>query len=150
TYLPYYLMALRRTEPDDDQAMRPDGKQDKITLKDISFKGLAMAKLKQMRDGQYPKVEDELENIKTTLEKLNKVEVVAAPNPFEEKNFDPFDPDASGSGDYQQPGMGPPGPGPGPGPGTQPGSGMGGGFPGYRGFRGGKGKFGAGGEEPGG
>jgi hypothetical protein len=154
SYLPYYIWALRRTEEDEK---KDDNKT--FGVKDISFRGLAMAKLKQMRDGQYPNVEEELEGIKTTLAKLNEVKYVAPPNPFDQDKdkFDPFNPDASDPGDFQ-PGMG--GPGPGPGPGSQPGFGMAGGPPGamsgmmkggYSGLRGagGKGRL-MRGEEPGG
>jgi hypothetical protein len=79
-YRPLVFHSGVRTEPDDEK------------LAAISFDGLVMQRLLQKREGQYPKIEEELPKIKKTLADYNAAQVKeAAPaSPFNLDTFNPF------------------------------------------------------------
>jgi hypothetical protein len=99
-FRPYVLLSARRVETDDPK------------LDALSFNGLVMPRLLQMREGMYPKIEEDLDKIKETIKSLeNKnVETIAAPSSFKVDDFDVFTKGAGTQGDPASMGMGMGGP----------------------------------------
>jgi hypothetical protein len=77
-FVPIFLMCLRCSESPDP------------SLGDLSFPGLVMPRPKQMRDDQYPKVENELDNLKKTLKELNRIGESPKKGSHVADPFDPF------------------------------------------------------------
>jgi hypothetical protein len=94
-YRPLVFHSGVRTEPDDEK------------LAAISFDGLVMQRLIQIRENQYPKLETDLPKIAKTLKELDTAQVKdAAPTlPFNLDNFSPFKTNrGSGTGPAGTPG----------------------------------------------
>jgi len=108
-YKPLMLLTGLRFEAEDPE------------LKPIVFDGLAMPRLLQFRDGQYPKIETELKGIEDTLASVKEAregQKIPPPNPFkDDKGLSLF-----GSVNTQEANTGNNGGsnGPGPGPGMPP------------------------------
>jgi hypothetical protein len=57
------------------------------------FPGLYMPLLQQMREGQYPELENELRTLKSAIAEYNKdpkADIISRPKQFDTDNFDPF------------------------------------------------------------
>jgi len=111
-YKPYVVLSGRRLEPDD------------ATLDSISFDRMVMPRLAQIRENQYPRIEESLPTLAAALAALKGKQVTpSAPSIL--NAADDFDP-LSRVPNNQQPGMGPGGERPGPmvnprpGPGNNP------------------------------
>jgi hypothetical protein len=109
-FVDYVLLSGGRTEPEDDPQ-----------LEQISFLGLVMPRLLQIREKQYPAIESELPKIKSTLAEMKKEanKTISAPvNRFDRRQFNVW---SSGNQTNRPPTTNPMGERrPGPGIGTRP------------------------------